>query len=361
MKNILVTGGAGFIGCNFIKYMLARYDYRIVNLDALTYAGNLENLKAVENHPNYIFIKGDIRDRDLLQELFGDYQIDTVINFAAESHVDRSIEEPEVFLSTNVLGTQALLDTAKKYWKENAEDKYCRNFKEGTKYIQISTDEVYGTLGKEGKFTETTPLAPNSPYSASKASADMLVRAYHETFGMPVNITRCSNNYGPYQFPEKLIPLMVHNVMENKSLPVYGDGLQIRDWLYVEDHCSAIDAVFHKGIVGEVYNIGGNNEKANIEIIRLILSELGKSEEFITYVKDRPGHDKRYAIDNTKITTELGWEPKYQFEEGIRQTIKWYLQEQDWLHNIIRGNYLDYYAGMYNQAVNEEGDKLNVK
>lgn len=341
MKNILVTGGAGFIGSNFIKYILGRYKYRVINVDLLTYAGNLENLIEIENNPLYVFIKGDIRDRKLLNQIFKEYEIDTVVNFAAESHVDRSIQEPEIFLSTNVLGTQALLDTAKQFWKINPQDHCCRKYKEGVKYVQISTDEVYGTLGKEGFFTEQTPLAPNSPYSASKASADLMVRAYHATYGLPVNVTRCSNNYGPYQFPEKLIPLMIQNVLGNKKLPVYGDGLQIRDWLYVEDHCSAIDIVLHKGINGEIYNIGGNNEKANIEIIKLILVELGKTDELITHVKDRPGHDKRYAIDNSKITKELGWQPYYQFEKGIKLTIKWYLENQIWLQNIISKEYVD--------------------
>lgn len=347
MKQVLVTGGAGFIGSNFVKHMLENHDNQIINLDSLTYAGNLENLKEVEAHPNYHFIKGDIRDRVLLEEIFEEYQIDTVVNFAAESHVDRSIVEPEIFLSTNILGTQALLDTAKKFWKLKPEDKYSFEFKEGVKYLQVSTDEVYGALGEEGLFTETTPLAPNSPYSASKASADMVVRAYYETFGMPINITRCSNNYGPYQFPEKLIPLMINNCLNNKSLPVYGDGMQIRDWLHVKDHCSAIDTVLHKGEVGEVYNIGGNNEKANIEIIKLIIKALGQHEDLIQYVKDRPGHDRRYAIDNTKITTKLNWKPSYTFEEGIKETVEWYLTHQDWMQQVVSGEYVNYYNKMY--------------
>ena len=347
MKNILVTGGAGFIGSNFVKHMLATYDYNIINIDALTYAGNLENLTDVENNPKYTFIKADIRDRETLDRIFAEHHIDTVVNFAAESHVDRSIEDPELFLSTNILGTQALLDTAKKYWKVNPEDKHCRLFKEGVKYLQVSTDEVYGTLGKEGMFTETTPLAPNSPYSSSKAGADLIVRAYHETFGMPINITRCSNNYGPYQFPEKLIPLMINNCLNNKDLPVYGDGMQIRDWLHVHDHCTGIDTVLHKGKVGEVYNIGGNNEKANIEIVKLIIKNLGKSEELIKYVQDRPGHDRRYAIDNSKITRELGWEPSYTFEQGIKETIEWYLAHQEWMGKIVSGDYMKYYEKMY--------------
>lgn len=334
MKNILVTGGAGFIGSNFIKWMLAKYEYHLVNLDVLTYAGNLENLREVENHPNYTFVKGDIRDRALLHDLFEEYKIDTVVNFAAESHVDRSIEEPEIFLTTNVLGTQSLLDTAKQHWKVNPQDKYCRRFKEGVKYLQVSTDEVYGALDSEGMFTETMPLSPNSPYSASKASADLMVRAYHETFGLPINITRCSNNYGPYQFPEKLIPLMINNCLEGKTLPIYGDGMQIRDWLHVKDHCIGIDMVLHAGRNGEVYNIGGNNEKTNVEIVKLIINQLGKSEKLIEYVKDRPGHDRRYAIDNSKITRELGFKPKYTFEEGIQDTIQWYLTNQEWMNKI---------------------------
>lgn len=331
MKNILITGGAGFIGSQFVKLMLEKYDYNIINLDLLTYAGNLENLKDIEDKKNYTFIKGDICDKVLVNEIFKKYEIDTVVNFAAESHVDRSIENPEIFLITNILGTQNLLENAKKYWKLTPEDKYSREYKDGVKYLQVSTDEVYGALGEEGMFTETTPLNPNSPYSSSKASADMLVRAYYETFGMPMNITRCSNNYGPYQFPEKLIPLMINNCENDKPLPVYGDGMQIRDWLHVKDHCIAIDTVLHKGAIGEVYNIGGNNEKANIDIVKLIISTIGKSENLIKYVKDRPGHDRRYAIDNTKITTQLGWSPSYTFEQGIAETIQWYLNNKNWL------------------------------
>lgn len=348
LKTILVTGGAGFIGSNFIKFMLNKHpEYKIINIDALTYAGNLENLEDIAGKENYVFYKADIRNRKEINEIFGMNEIDAVVNFAAESHVDRSIEEPELFLTTNIIGTQVLLDTAMKHWKVNRDDKYCRMFKDGVKFIQISTDEVYGSLGKTGKFVETMPLMPNSPYSASKASADMIVRAYHETFGMPVNITRCSNNYGPYQFPEKLIPLMINNCLKNKSLPVYGDGMQIRDWLHVEDHCSAIDIVLHKGRIGEVYNIGGNNEKANIEIVKLIIKTLGRSEDLIKYVKDRPGHDRRYAIDNTKITQELGWKPVYTFERGIKETIQWYLNSTDWIDRIISGDYSNYYEKMY--------------
>lgn len=351
MKTILVTGGAGFIGSNFVKLMLEKHpDYRIINVDALTYAGNLENLKDIDNNPNYKFIKADIRDREKIEEIFKNNDITSVVNFAAESHVDRSIEEPEVFLTTNIIGTQVLLDIAKKYWKVNPSDKYCKEYKEGVKFLQVSTDEVYGALGKTGKFVETMPLMPNSPYSASKASADMIVRAYHETFGLPINITRCSNNYGPYQFPEKLIPLMINNCLKEKELPVYGDGMQVRDWLHVYDHCSAIDIVLHKGRDGEVYNVGGNNEKTNIEIVKFIIHTIGKSESLIKYVKDRPGHDRRYAIDNTKITTELGWKPVYTFEQGMKETIQWYLENTEWIENIISGEYASYYDKMYSRV-----------
>ena len=332
MTRILVTGGAGFIGSNFVHYMLEKHpDYEIVNLDALTYCGNLENLEGVEDNPNYTFVKGDIRDHELVDEIVRD--VDYIVHFAAESHVDRSIEDPEIFIKSNILGTQVLLDAAKKY--------------EIKKYLQVSTDEVYGTLGAEGYFTEETPLQPNSPYSASKAGADLMVRAYFETFGLPVNITRCSNNYGPYQFPEKLIPLMISNALEDKELPVYGDGKNIRDWLHVYDHCSAIDLVLHNGRVGEVYNIGGHNEKQNIEIVKLILKELGKSEDLIKFVTDRPGHDRRYAIDSTKISEELGWKPKYTFETGIVETIQWYLDNQEWTNKIRSGEYQEYYEKMY--------------
>ncbi|MDM8533942.1 dTDP-glucose 4,6-dehydratase [Clostridiaceae bacterium HSG29] len=348
MKTILVTGGAGFIGSNFVKLMLEKYpNYKIINIDALTYAGNLENLKDIDVLCNYFFVKADIRDREKIEEIFKKNDITYIVNFAAESHVDRSIEEPEVFLTTNIIGTQTLLDVAKEYWKINPNDKYCKEYKEGVKFLQVSTDEVYGALGKTGIFVETMPLMPNSPYSATKASADMIVRAYNETFGMPVNITRCSNNYGPYQFPEKLIPLMINNGLKAKDLPVYGDGMQIRDWLHVSDHCLAIDTVLHKGIDGEVYNIGGNNERANIEIVKLIIDTLGKSESLIKYVKDRPGHDRRYAIDNTKITTELGWEPMYTFEQGMKETIQWYLENNEWIESIISGDYATYYDKMY--------------
>ena len=329
---ILITGGAGFIGSNFVRYMLDKYtDYEIVNLDALTYCGNLENLSGIEDNSNYTFIRGDITDKELVFEITAD--VDYIINFAAESHVDRSIEDPEIFIKSNVLGTQVLLDAAKEY-----------NIK---KYLQVSTDEVYGSLGETGYFREDTPLTPNSPYSASKAGADLMVRAYNETFGLPVNITRCSNNYGPYQFPEKLIPLMISNALENKPLPVYGDGLNVRDWLHVYDHCTAIDLVLHKGNNGEVYNIGGNNEKMNIEIVKLILQNLNKPESLIKFVKDRLGHDRRYAIDSTKIQEELGWEPKYTFETGIAETIRWYLDNRQWWERIKSGEYMAYYERMY--------------
>lgn len=330
---LLITGGAGFIGSNFIKYILDKYEsVEIINFDALTYAGNLENLSDIQDEPRYTFVRGDIRDRELVYKTVAD-GVNYIINFAAESHVDRSIEGPEIFVLTNVLGTLVLLDAARKYGIK--------------KFLQVSTDEVYGSLGPTGYFTEETPLAPNSPYSASKTGADLLVRAYHETFGLPVNITRCSNNYGQYQFPEKLIPLIIGNALEDKSLPVYGDGLNIRDWLHVKDHCRAIDSVLHHGKDGEVYNIGGNNEKANIEIVKLILKELGKPESLITYVRDRLGHDRRYAIDSTKIQRELGWTPEYTFESGIKETIDWYLSNRDWMDKVRSGAYMDYYEKMY--------------
>ena len=349
MRRILVTGGAGFIGSNFIHYLLERGSEveALVNLDLLTYAGNLENLAGVENDSRYRFVKGDVRE--LVERLFQEYEFDTVVHFAAESHVDRSIMEPEIFLTTNIIGTQTLLDTAKRHWNLNPEDKHSREYRPGVRYLQVSTDEVYGALGKTGMFTETTPLSPNSPYSASKASADFIVRAYHQTYGLPVNITRCSNNYGPYQFPEKLIPLMIHNAQEDKPLPVYGDGMQVRDWLHVKDHCAAIAAVLEKGRVGEVYNVGGNNEKANLEIVRLILQELGKPESLITHVQDRPGHDRRYAIDNTKITSELGWKPAYTFEAGMKETVRWYLEHPAWVERVVSGDYRSYYNKMYHE------------
>ncbi|WP_283588010.1 dTDP-glucose 4,6-dehydratase [Limosilactobacillus viscerum] len=315
--NILVTGGAGFIGSNFIHYMLEKYpDDNLINLDLLTYAGNIHNLDDIKDNPHYHFVKGNIVNRELVSHLVHEFNIDHIVNFAAESHVDRSILHPDVFVETNVQGTLALLDVAK---REGVE-----------KFLQVSTDEVYGTLGATGYFTEESPLQPNSPYSASKASADMIVRSYFETYGYNVNITRCSNNYGPYQFPEKLIPLMTSNGMEGKDLPIYGNGKNIRDWLYVSDHCQAIDLVLRNGKPGEVYNVGGHNERTNNEIVHLIVDNLGISEDHIKYVKDRLGHDKRYAIDPTKIETELGWKPEYTFDTGIVKTIDWYKDNEVW-------------------------------
>ena len=317
--NILVTGGAGFIGSCFIRHILKKYqNYKVINIDALTYAGNIENLNDVKDNQNYKFIHGNICDKELVRELVN--QVDCVVNFAAESHVDRSITGPEIFIETNVKGTLNLLQAAK---NANIE-----------RYLQVSTDEVYGSLGKTGYFYETTPLAPNSPYSASKASADLLVRAYYETYKMPVLNTRCSNNYGPYQYPEKLIPFFISKLLKGEKVPVYGDGLNVRDWLYVYDHCSAIDTVLHNGKIGEIYNIGGHNEKTNIEITKLILNAMGKDESSIEYVQDRLGHDRRYAISNDKIQSQLGWEPSLTFEEGIKITIDWYLNNQDWIKSI---------------------------
>ena len=317
--NILVTGGAGFIGSCFIRYILKKYqDYKVINIDALTYAGNIENLDDIKDNSNYKFVHGNICDKELVYDLMK--QVDCVINFAAESHVDRSITGPEIFIETNVKGTLNLLQAAKDSKIE--------------RYLQVSTDEVYGSLGKTGYFYETTPLAPNSPYSASKASADLLVRAYYETYKMPVLNTRCSNNYGPYQYPEKLIPFFISRLLKGLKVPVYGDGLNVRDWLYVYDHCSAIDTVLHKGKIGEIYNIGGHNEKTNIEITKLILNAMGKDESSIEYVQDRLGHDRRYAISNDKIQSQLGWEPSLTFEDGIKITIDWYLNNQDWIKSI---------------------------
>ncbi|EES72756.1 dTDP-glucose 4,6-dehydratase [Paenibacillus sp. oral taxon 786 str. D14] len=336
---LLVTGGAGFIGSNFVLYMLKQHpNYQILNVDALTYAGNLENLKSVEGNPNHTFIKADITEAKAMDALIAQ-GVDVIVNFAAESHVDRSILEPDIFVKTNVLGTQVLLDAAKKHGVG--------------KYVQVSTDEVYGSLGETGLFTEETPLAPNSPYSASKAGGDLFVRAYHETFGLPVNITRCSNNYGPYQFPEKLIPLMISKALSDEPLPVYGDGLNIRDWLYVEDHCSAIDLVIHHGRDGEIYNIGGNNERTNLHIVRTILEQLGKPESLIKHVQDRPGHDRRYGIDPTKIMKELGWKPKHSFETGIKETIRWYLDNKEWWTRIQTGAYQEYYAKQYGNRLGD--------
>ncbi len=337
MKNILVTGGAGFIGGNFVYYMLENHpDYRIVCIDKLTYAGNLETLEKAMKNENFRFVKGDITDRKEVFSLFEQEGFSAVINFAAESHVDRSIEDPEVFLKTNILGTQVLLDA-------------CRSFG-NIRYHQVSTDEVYGDLPLDRPdlfFTEETPIHTSSPYSASKASADLLVMAYHRTYGLPVTISRCSNNYGPYHFPEKLIPLMIINALADKKLPVYGEGLNVRDWLFVRDHCKAIDMIVEGGRIGEVYNIGGHNERTNIEVVRSVLSILGKGEELITYVKDRPGHDLRYAIDPTKISTELGWTPETKFEDGIRQTVQWYLDNRGWWERILKGEYQSYYEKMY--------------
>ena len=348
-KTILVTGGAGFIGSNYIIHVLnSLQDVFIINLDKLTYAGNLENLTSVEKDPRYRFVQGDICDQEVVQNLFTSYQIDYVVNFAAESHVDRSISDPEIFIRTNVLGTLNLLNTAKKSWSIGDD-----TYREGVKFLQVSTDEVYGALGPEGFFTEQTPLDPHSPYSASKASADLLVKAYADTYKFPFNITRCSNNYGPYQFPEKLIPLMIHNCINKKSLPVYGDGMQIRDWLYVEDHCKAISLVLQKGKLGEVYNVGGRNEKANLHIVKNIINYVSThvdesiSEELITHVTDRKGHDRRYGIDPKKIGDALGWSPEVKFEDGIKMTIDWYLQNSEWIDHVTSGEYQQYYDQMY--------------
>jgi dTDP-glucose 4,6-dehydratase len=328
MKTILVTGGAGFIGSNFVHHLFECHnDISIVNLDALTYAGNPDNLRSIESDRRYHFIKGDICDEKLLHALFKEYHFDAVVHFAAESHVDRSITAPDRFVQTNVVGTHSLLRAAKEAWEKRFDE---------TRFLHISTDEVYGTLGPQGFFTEETPLAPNSPYSASKAGSDLLVRSYHETFGFPAIITRCSNNYGPYQFPEKLIPLMITNALADQRLPVYGDGLNVRDWLYVRDHCAALDVVLHKGKCGQVYNIGGSNEKYNIDIVKLILAELGKPEKLISFVKDRLGHDRRYAIDASKIRRELGWSPSVTFEEGIKKTIRWYLDNKWWWEKLLK-------------------------
>ena len=337
MKTYLVTGGAGFIGSNFVNYMLKKYDdVKIVNVDCLTYAGNLENLKDVENNKNYKFVKANICDRAAIRKVFLEDDIDYVVNFAAESHVDRSIENPEVFLDTNIKGTAVMMDACRKYGIK--------------RYHQVSTDEVYGDLPLDRPdlfFTEETPIHTSSPYSSSKAAADLLVLAYHRTYGLPVTISRCSNNYGPYHFPEKLIPLMIANALADKPLPVYGEGLNVRDWLYVEDHCKAIDLIIHNGRVGEVYNVGGHNEKQNIEIVKIICKELGKPESLITHVGDRKGHDMRYAIDPTKIHSELGWLPETKFEDGIKKTIKWYLENREWWETIISGEYQNYYEKMY--------------
>jgi dTDP-glucose 4,6-dehydratase len=361
MRTYLVTGGAGFIGSNFIDYMINKYgtDIKLIVLDKLTYAGNLKTLEAVLDKIE--FIKGDICNQELVKEIFIKYEIDYVVNFAAESHVDRSIENPQLFLKTNILGTQNLLDAAKSAWQIESDF-----YKENVKFLQVSTDEVYGSLGDTGCFTEQTPLSPRSPYSASKASADMFVEAYIETYKFPANITRCSNNYGPYHFPEKLIPLIIKNILQGSDLPVYGDGKNVRDWLYVTDHCKAIDMVLHNGTLGEVYNVGGHNEQQNIEIVKLIIdiikdlinkypkyqailtTDISKiNYDLIKYVTDRKGHDKRYAIDPAKINNELGWYPETRFEDGIVKTIIWYLDNQDWVQNVISGDYQKYYERMY--------------
>lgn len=376
MKCYLVTGGAGFIGANFVKYMLSTYeDVKIVVLDLLTYAGNLATIAKDIDNERCFFVKGDIGDRKLVDQLFSEHRFDYVVNFAAESHVDRSIENPQLFLQTNILGTQNLLDAARKAWVVGKDEQGYPLWREGVRFHQVSTDEVYGSLGASGYFTEQTPLDPRSPYSASKTSADLFVKAYHETFKMPVTITRCSNNYGPYHFPEKLIPLVIKNILEGKNIPVYGDGSNVRDWLYVEDHCKAIDLVVRNGRDGEVYNVGGHNEKRNIEIVKLIIRTIHQlmieqpayrdalkkrdynpdgslsvdwiNDSLISFVKDRLGHDQRYAIDPSKISEELGWLPEHNFEEGIVKTIRWYLEHQDWVESIIGGEYMKYYERMY--------------
>ena len=347
MKKILITGGAGFIGSHVIRLFVNKYpQYKIYNLDNLTYAGNLANLKDIENSPNYEFIKGDIIEGNYIMNLFEKYRFDSVIHLAAESHVDRSISNPTEFIYTNIVGTVNLLNAAKHIWKDNFEDKL---------FYHISTDEVYGSLGKEGFFVETTSYDPHSPYSASKASSDHLVRAYHDTFGLPIVISNCSNNYGSYQFPEKLIPLFINNIQNNEFLPVYGKGENVRDWLYVEDHAKAIDVIFHNGKNGETYNIGGHNEWKNIDLIKVVCKIMdkklgrkeGTSEKLITFVKDRAGHDLRYAIDSSKLQKELGWKPSLQFEEGIEKTIDWYLENEEWLKNVTSGDYLKYYEQQY--------------
>jgi dTDP-glucose 4,6-dehydratase len=347
VKTIMVTGGAGFIGSHLIRLLVNKYpNYRIINVDQLTYAGNLENLRDIEDKPNYKFVKADIVEEEEMQKLFGVFKFDGVIHLAAESHVDRSIASPTEFIMTNIVGTTNLLNAAKFYWQGNYEGKL---------FYHVSTDEVYGSLGDTGLFTETTPYDPRSPYSASKASSDHLVRAYYHTFGLPVKISNCSNNYGGFQFPEKLIPLFIHNIKNNKKLPVYGKGLNVRDWLYVEDHVAAIDVIYHKGKIGETYNIGGNNEWKNIDLIKalckIVDSKLGRnpgeSEKLITYVKDRAGHDMRYAIDSSKLQNTLGWAPSVDFEKGLEKTVEWYLENTEWLENVTSGDYLKYYEEQY--------------
>lgn len=376
MKTYLVTGAAGFIGANYLKYILSKYDdINVVVLDLLTYAGNLGTIAKDIDNERCFFIKGNIGDRSLADNLFTEYKFDYVVNFAAESHVDRSIENPQLFLETNILGTQNLLDAARRAWVNGKDANGYPTWREGVRFHQVSTDEVYGSLGTEGYFTESTPLCPHSPYSASKTSADLIVMAYHDTYKMPVSITRCSNNYGPYHFPEKLIPLIIKNILEGKSLPVYGDGSNVRDWLYVKDHCKAIDLVVRKGRTGEVYNVGGHNEKKNIEIVKLTISTIHRlmkekpiyrnvlkkqvrdengeisidwiNDSLISFVKDRLGHDLRYAIDPTKIHEELGWYPETSFEAGIVKTIEWYLDNQEWVEEVTSGDYQKYYERMY--------------
>lgn len=347
MKTVLITGGAGFIGSHVVRHFVQKYpEYHILNLDMLTYAGNLENLTDIENASNYTFIKGDITDSAFLSGLFAKWQPQYIIHLAAESHVDRSISEPNAFVLTNVIGTVNLLNAARELWKDNFKDRL---------FYHVSTDEVYGSLGAEGYFTESTPYAPRSPYSASKASSDHFVRAYNHTYGLPAVISNCSNNYGPYQFPEKLIPLIIYNIKQQKPLPVYGKGEQVRDWLWVKDHVSAIDLIFHKGADGETYNIGGNNEWKNIDVVKLLCRIMdkklgrpeGASEKLITYVKDRAGHDMRYAIDSSKIQKELGWLPSVSFDKGLEETVDWYLDNEDWLSGITSGDYLTYYEKQY--------------
>jgi len=347
MKKILITGGAGFIGSHLVRLFVNKYpDYQIVNLDKLTYAGNLNNLRDVENAPNYEFVKGDIVDAKFIYDLFDKYQFDGVVHLAAESHVDRSISNPNEFIMTNIVGTANLLNAANRIWADNSE---------GKRFYHVSTDEVYGSLGETGFFVEDTPYDPKSPYSASKASSDHLVRAYHNTYSLPVVISNCSNNYGSYQFPEKLIPLFIHNIKNNKPLPVYGKGENIRDWLWVEDHARAIDVIFHSGKDGDTYNIGGHNEWTNIDLIKLMCKIVdrklgrpeGDSEKLITYVKDRAGHDMRYAIDSTKLQNELGWTPSLQFAEGLEKTVEWYLENTEWLENVTSGDYQKYYEEQY--------------
>lgn len=349
MKTYLVTGGAGFIGSNFVLYMLKKYDdIKIINIDKLTYAGNLENLKSVENNNNYEFVQSDICDAAIIGKIFSENEIDYVVNFAAESHVDRSISDPEIFVKTNVLGTVNLLNIAKNSWQIGNDE-----YKAGVKFLQVSTDEVYGSLGETGFFTESTPLDPHSPYSSSKASADLFVKAYADTYKFPVNITRCSNNYGPFQFPEKLIPLMINNTLSHKDLPIYGDGMQIRDWLYVEDHCKAIDMVIRDGKLGEVYNVGGHNERYNVVIVKTIIDYIKENvdsavgEHMMKHVEDRKGHDRRYGIDPEKIKKDLGWFPETSFEVGIKKTIDWYLKNKEWMERVTSGAYQEYYEKMY--------------